>query len=270
MKTYTVGIAGLGAAGMRVARGLDQGEVRGMTLAAVAASSPESAAARVAGLATPPLAVAAEDLAAHADIVIEGAPKAAFLPVARATIAAGKIFMPLSCAQMLENMDLVDLAAQTGAQIVVPTGAILGLDTIRAMAVGEISEVTLETRKPPRGLAGAPHLVTNDISVEGLTEAKLVFKGTAREAAIGFPANVNVAAALSLAGVGPDKTMVEVWADPSVDRNHQTVRVRSDSAEAEMQIRNVPTEENPRTGKITALSVIACLQRMTAPMVAGT
>ncbi|MEM7189460.1 MAG: aspartate dehydrogenase domain-containing protein, partial [Pseudomonadota bacterium] len=94
--------------------------------------------------------------------------------------------------------------------------------------------------------------------------------GTAREAARGFPANVNVAAALSLAGIGPDRTTVEVWADPTIDRNMQSVRVTSESADAEMSIRNVPSAENPRTGKITALSVIACLDRMTAPLVAGT
>ncbi|MEM1299047.1 MAG: aspartate dehydrogenase [Pseudomonadota bacterium] len=265
-----VGICGLGAVGMRVARALDDGEITGMTLAAVAASSPESAAAKVGGLKTLPTACTAEELAAHADIIVEGAPKPVFLPLAQSVIEAGKVFMPLSCAQLLEHMDLVERAAETGARIIVPTGAIIGLDTIRGMAVGEIHEVTLETRKPPRGLEGAPHLVNNNISVNGLTEAKLVFKGTAREAAIGFPANVNVAAALSLAGIGPDRTMVEVWADPAVNRNHQSVRVRSDSGEAEMQIRNIPSEENPRTGKITALSTIACLRRMTAPLVAGT
>ncbi|MFK7944955.1 MAG: aspartate dehydrogenase [Paracoccaceae bacterium] len=265
-----VAICGLGAVGLRVARALDEGEIPGMTLAAVAASSPESATAKVAGLKAVPLACAAEELAKHADIIVEGAPKPVFLPLAKSVIEAGKVFMPLSCAQLLENMELVDRAAETGARIIVPTGAIIGLDTIRAMAVGEIHEVTLETRKPPRGLEGAPHLVKNDIPVDGLTEAKMVFKGTARQAAIGFPANVNVAAALALAGVGPDKTMVEVWADPGVDRNHQSVRVRSDSGEAEMQIRNIPSEENPRTGKITALSTIACLQRLTAPLVAGT
>ena len=268
--SYSVAICGLGAVGMRVARALDQGEVPDMHLTAVAASSPESASAKVAGLSSPPLACAAEELASHADIIVEGTPKPVFLPLARSVIAAGKVFMPLSCAQLLEHPELTEEAARTGARIIVPTGAIIGLDTIRAMAVDEIHEVTLETRKPPRGLAGAPHLVNNDISVEGLTEAKLVFKGTAREAAIGFPANVNVAAALSLAGIGPDRTTVEVWADPGVDRNHQSVRVRSDSGEAEMQIRNIPTEENPRTGRITALSTIACLRRMTAPLVAGT
>ena len=138
------------------------------------------------------------------------------------------------------------------------------------MAIGEIHSVTLQTRKPPRGLAGAPHLVNNGISVDDLSEAKLVFKGNAREAAKGFPANVNVAAALSLAGIGPDRTTVEVWADPGVDRNIQSIRIVSDSGDANMTIRNVPSEENPRTGRIVAQSVVATLKRMTAPLVAGT
>ena len=266
----TVGIAGLGAIGMRVARGLDAGEIEGMRLAAVSAGDLERAQGRVADFVSPPLVVPATALAEHADIVIECAPKPVFRELAEAALKAGRIFMPLSCGQMLENTDLVDLARATGGRILIPTGAIIGLDLIRAMAVGEIHSVTLETRKPPNGLAGAPHLIENAISVEGLTEPKLVFSGNARQAAIGFPANVNVAAALSLAGVGPERTMVEVWADPTIDRNMQTVRVVSDSGEAEMGVRNIPSAENPRTGKITALSVIACLQRMTAPLVAGT
>ncbi|MEM9141218.1 MAG: aspartate dehydrogenase [Pseudomonadota bacterium] len=265
-----VAICGLGAIGMAVARALDKGEIEGMRLTAVSANDKDRARSRVADFAAAPDVVDATDLAAHADIVIECAPKAIFVPLAKSVVEAGKIFMPLSCGVLLGNMDLIDTAKRTGGRIIVPTGAIIGLDTIRAMAVGELHEVTLTTRKPPRGLEGAPHLVDNNISVEGLTEPKLVFKGSAREAAIGFPANVNVAAALSLAGIGPDRTTIEVWADPGVDRNHQSVRAVSDSADCEMQIRNIPTEENPRTGRITALSVIACLQRMTAPMVAGT
>ena len=268
--SYTVAIAGLGAIGMKVARTLDTGGIDGMSLTAVSAKDQDRARGRVADFATPPLVTSAEDLANHADIIIECAPKAIFEVLARSSLEQGKTFVPLSCAQLLEHMDLIDVARANGGRIIVPTGAIIGLDTIRAMAVGDLQEVTLTTRKPPRGLEGAPHLVNNNISVEGLTEAKLVFKGTAREAAIGFPANVNVAAALSLAGIGPDRTTIEVWADPAVDRNHQSVKAVSDSGECEMQIRNIPTEENPRTGRITALSTIACLQRMTAPMVAGT
>lgn len=266
----TVGIAGLGAIGMRVARALDGGEIGGMRLTAVSARDLDRAAVRVADFQASPKVVAAESLAGLADIVVEGAPKQIFAPLARSVIEAGRILMPLSVGALLDHMDLVDRAAQTGARIIVPTGALIGLDTVRAMAVGKIHEVTLVTRKPPRGLAGAPHLVQNGIDVEALTEATQVFNGTARAAARGFPANVNVAAALSLAGIGPDHTMVEVWADPAIDRNMQSVRISSDSGDAEMTIRNIPSEENPRTGKITALSVIACLRRMTDTLVAGT
>lgn len=268
--SYTVAIAGLGAAGMKVARVIDEGGIAGMTLSAVSASDLDRAAGRVADFRSPPVAVVAEELVNHADIVIECAPKSIFLPLASSVIEAGRIFMPLSVGALLDNMELVDRARETGGRIIVPTGAIIGLDTVRAMAVEEIEEVTLETRKPPNGLAGAPHLVENGIEVEGLTEPKRVFAGTARGAAKGFPANVNVAAALSLAGIGPDRTMVEVWADPTIKRNMQSVRIRSSSGEAEMTILNIPSVENPRTGRITALSVIATLRRFTDPLVVGT
>ena len=114
------------------------------------------------------------------------------------------------------------------------------------------------------------HLIENNISVENLTEPKLVFEGTARDGARGFPANVNVAAALSLAGIGPDRTTLQIWADPSVDRNMHTIEVEADSARFTMTIENIPTIENPKTGKITALSLIATLRRLTAPLVSGT
>ena len=86
----------------------------------------------------------------------------------------------------------------------------------------------MTTRKPPNGLAGAPYLTANGISVDGLNAPKRVFVGNAREAAAGFPANVNVAAALSLAGIGPERTIIEIWADPSVDRNCHTIEVEAD------------------------------------------
>ena len=266
----TVGICGLGAIGMHVAQAVDAGRIEDVRLVAVSARDVARAGGRVAGFANPPPVVPAGRLSELAEVIIECAPAGAFEAVARPAVDAGRTLLTVSVAALLEHMDLVERARQTGARIVVPSGAILGLDAVRAMAEGEIRSVTLETRKPPRGLAGAPHLVENNIDIEGLTEPKLVFRGTAREAARGFPANVNVAAALSLAGIGPDRTTVEVWADPGVDRNVQSVRVASEFAQAEMTIRNVPSAENPRTGRIVAPSIIACLRRMTAPLVAGT
>jgi hypothetical protein len=112
----------------------------------------------------------------------------------------------LSAGALLENEDLIDLAKQNGGQIVVPTGALIGLDAVTAAAVGTIHSVRMVTRKPVTGLAGAPYIVENNIDIERITEPLKIFDGTAREAAKGFPANLNVAVALSLAGIGPDRT----------------------------------------------------------------
>jgi aspartate dehydrogenase len=117
---------------------------------------------------------------------------------------------------------------------------------------------------------GAPYLVAHDIDVTGLTEPRRVFSGTARDAARGFPANVNVAAALALAGIGPDRTMVEIWADPTITRNIHRIEVEAAAARLSMQIENVPSDDNPRTGRLTALSVIAALKKLASPLAIGT
>ena len=176
----------------------------------------------------------------------------------------------LSCGALLDNFDLVDLARRQGGRILVPTGALLGLDAVQAAAVGAISRVHMITRKPPNGLEGAPYLVENGISVLGIGEALRVFNGTAREAARGFPANVNVAAALALAGIGPDRTTIEIWADPRVTRNTHRIELEADSVRLSMQIENVPSVENPRTGRLTPLSVIALLHKLSSPLAIGT
>jgi aspartate dehydrogenase len=175
----------------------------------------------------------------------------------------------LSCGALLDNFDLVDLARRHGGRILVPTGALLGLDAVAAAAEGEIARVHMITRKPPGGLSGAPYLVQHGIAVEHLERATCVFRGTAREAARGFPANVNVAAALAMAGIGPDRTTIEIWADPGVDRNIHHIEVEADAARFSMQIENVPSE-NPKTGRLTPLSVIATLRKLVSPLAIGT
>jgi aspartate dehydrogenase len=265
-----VAIAGFGAIGFAVARALDSGEIDGVELAAVSARDIAKAEGRMAGFSAPVPVLPFTELAGAADVVVECLPAAHFAGLATSVLSQGKILIPLSVGALLPRLDLVDLASDNGGTIVVPTGALLGLDALRACAEGPVQSVTLVTRKPPGGLAGAPHLVDNDISVENLTEPKLVFEGTARDGARGFPANVNVAAALSLAGIGPDKTTLQIWADPTVTRNTHTVQVEAEAARLTMTIENVPTEENPKTGKITALSVLATLRRMTGPLRVGT
>lgn len=263
-----VAIAGLGAIGLKLAAALDAG-VPGLELVAVAARDHAKAAANLKAFRNPPRVVPIASLA-EADIVVEAAPAAVFEEIARAAIGRGRIFIPSSVGALLPRMQLVEEAKRTGARIVVPTGALLGLDAVRAAAEGKVASVTIETRKPPRGLAGAPYLDQHGIDVASITTARRVFKGNAFDAAAGFPANVNVAAALALAGIGPERTMVEIWADPAVTRNTHTIRVEAEAARLTMTIENVPSEENPRTGKITPLSVLACLKGLVSTLKVGT
>jgi aspartate dehydrogenase len=266
--TQTVAIGGLGAIGLPLARALDAG-VDGLRLIAVSARDQDKARANLRDFRAPPDIVSLEELA-QADIVVEAAPAEVFEQIASAAIEAGRTFVPASVGALLPRMHLVQRAQETGARIVVPTGALLGLDAVRAAAEGAVESITIESRKPPRGLEGAPYLVQHGIDVSGLNAPKRVFEGNAFDAAAGFPANVNVAAALALAGIGPTRTRVEIWADPSITRNTHTIRVEADAARFTMTIENVPSEENPRTGRITALSMLACLRGLVATLKVGT
>src|SRR5262252_6827224 len=229
MNTTRIAIAGLGAIGKTVARRLTDG-LPGLSLACIAAGNAAKARDWLKEQKIDCPVVELDEFPKHADLAIECAPASLIEKICRPMLEAGKQVMVLSCGALLPRPELIDLAKAHGGRIVVPTGALLGLDAVAAAAQGTIHSVRMTSRKPPHGLSGAPYLVANDISVEGLNEAKRVFSGTAREAAAGFPENVNVAAALSLAGIGPDRTTIEIWADPAVTRNCHSIEVDSDSA----------------------------------------
>jgi len=263
-----IGIAGLGAVGKKLAETLDAG-MDGLVLSAVAVRDTAKAQATLAHLKQMPVLTDIAGLAELCDVVVECAPGALLPAIARPVLEQGKTVVVLSSGALLTNMDLIEVAKAHGGTISVPTGALLGLDAVCAAAEGEIQSVRMVTRKPVKGLLGAKYLVDNNIQIEGITEPVQIFKGSPREAAVGFAANLNVAVALSLAGIGPDRTTLEVWADPTVDKNTHTIEVVSDAALFSMQIQNIPTE-NPKTGRITAQSVIATLRKMRAPLRVGT
>jgi aspartate dehydrogenase len=261
-------LAGLGAVGLEVARRLEAG-IPGLVLTAVSVRDAEKARRNLPSIGDSIPVLAVEALAQRCDVVVECLPPAMFRTVASSTIEQGRLFMPLSVGQLLENWDFVARAKQTGARILVPTGGLIGLDAVRATAEGTVRSVTMITRKPPNGLEGAPYLVERGISLKNLKEPLKVFDGTARDGARGFPANVNVAAALSLAGIGPERTRLEIWADPALDRNTHRIEVDADTAQFSMSIANVPSE-NPRTGRIVALSTVAALRGLVSELKVGT
>lgn len=210
-----------------------------------------------------------DQLSDGADVVVECCPSHLLDTVARPTLEAGKIMIVISAGALLTNGHLKDIAARTGGRILVPSGALLGLDAVQAAAQGKIESVRMVTRKPPRGLKGAPAIEKMGLDLDTVTEPVKCYEGSAEDAIEGFPANLNVAVALGLAGVGTKHTQLEVWADPTVQRNTHTIHVVSDSASLTLKIENIPSEENPKTGRITPLSVISTLKRLTAPLVIG-
>ena len=268
-KPLRIAIAGLGAIGKAIAVTLAKGSVPGVVLTAVSAKNHEKAQQFVSTLGVPVKVLNLSQLEPEADLVIECAPAALLPDIATPFLKAQKQVIVLSVGALLFNQGLIDLAKQEGGIIHVPTGALIGLDAVIAAAEGKIHSVRMVTRKPPNGLAGAPHLLENKISVEGLTEPKKVFEGHARAAAKGFPANLNVVVALALAGVGPENTLLEIWADPTVVRNTHSIVVDSDSAKFTMTMENIPSE-NPKTGRIVAPSVIALLRKMQSSFKVGT
>lgn len=265
-----VGIAGLGTTGRALAQALDRGELPGMRLGAVAVRDPSTASQWMREhLSSPVECVDFGTLAERNDWVIECAPSRLVREIAEPALRHGRKVVILSAGALLDAPDLLDLARERGGQLIVPTGALLGLDAVCAAREGKIHSVTMITRKPIAGLQGAPLLLEQGIDISDLKEPLCVYRGSARGAARGFPANVNVAVALSLAGIGPDQTEVQVWADPTVTRNTHSIEVDADSASFRMTIENIPSE-NPKTGRITALSLIACLRKMHAPLRVGT
>jgi aspartate dehydrogenase len=263
-----VGVVGLGAIGRRVCEALDAG-IEGLTLVAVTARDRERAERFLKGLASPPPFMDLDGLIAAADLVVEASTQAHLLEIAPRTLAAGRDLVVLSCGGLLGRDDWVALARAHGCRIHVPSAAIAGLDGVKGARIGAVRSVTMETRKPPRGLEGAPWIVERGIDLGSITAETVVFEGSAAEACRGFPANVNVVAALSLAGIGPEATRIRIYAVPGLTTNQHRIRIDGEFGRLTIEVENVPSE-NPRTGRLSYLSTIALLRDLGATLRVGT
>jgi aspartate dehydrogenase len=256
-----VGIVGMGVIGSHVAKAIDNG-IPGVALAGVHVRTRATAAAYPAY----PL----EELIERSDLVVEAATQASLLEFGPAVLRAGRQLMVLSVGALVGVLDdWARLADAHGGRILVPSGAIAGLDGVQGAREGAITAVTMETRKPPRGLAGAPWIAQQSIDLDAIAAETLIFEGSATDAVRAFPANVNVVAALSLAGVGPERTRIKVFAVPGLDRNQHRIVIEGEFGRLRIEIENVPSE-NPRTGKLSYMSAIAMLRALGAPVRVGT
>ena len=263
-----IGIVGCGAIGRALLQAIERGILR-VPCIGITSRSEANARAFLSTLRSPPPFLSRRALIESSDLVVEAAGGVVFPELAREVFAARKDLMVISVGALLDYPEILTQSREAGCRLYVPSGAIAGIDGIKSACVGEVTRVTITTRKPPVGLEGAPYLAQRGISLAGLTEEREVFSGTAREACRGFPANVNVSAAVSLAGIGPDRTTVRILAVPGLTRNCHDVDVEGEFGFLRVHIENNPTE-NPRTGRLTALSIIRSVQDAADPVRIGT
>jgi aspartate dehydrogenase len=206
-----------------------------------------------------------ELLATRPEVVVEAAGQDALRAHGVVVLSAGVDLIAVSAGALADATlleELLTAARSGGARVRIPSGAIAALDAIGAAAVGGIDRVTHITRKPARTLLPPEEAAA-------LTEERELYRGPAREGVRLFPASVNVAAAVSLAGIGLDQTELRVVAVPAIDRNCHEVVVEGAFGRLEVRIENVPSEENPRTGRIVAMSVVRALIDRRSPLTIG-
>jgi len=258
MSMLKIGIVGCGTIGSAVARAIDKGSVPAL-LTGLTSRTQARAEELAKSLHTPPPVMNLPALLRASDLVVEAATGSALEEIVPACLREGKDVFVISVGGLLGHEEWSREAEARGCRILIASGAIAGLDGVRGAVVGRVDSVTLTTRKPPRGLAGAPYVVEHGIDLDALTEETLIFEGTAREACKGFPTNVNVSAALSLAGIGPDQTRVRIVAVPDGRFNQHWIEVWGEFGRLSVEVENVPSATNPRTGLLSIYSTIAFL-----------
>ncbi len=263
-----IGIVGCGAIGRALLRAGDEGTL-GMPVAGVTSRTASTAEAFLATLKDPPPYLDLTELVHRSSLLVETAGGQVVPKLAEAAFGAGKDLMVISVGALLEHPEIIRRSRATGCRLYAPSGAIAGLDGIKSACQGKVDTVEMISRKPVPALDGAPYLVEKEISISGLTQAQEVFYGTAREACRGFPSNLNVSAAVSLAGIGPDLTTVRIVADPSLERNCHDITVEGEFGLLKVHIENIPSE-NPKTGRLTALSIIRSVRDVVDPVKIGT
>lgn len=264
----SIGIVGCGLLGKAVLQAVADGRLR-VKVAGVTSRTEHTAMAFLNGLPQPPPYLDLDSLIAAADLIVETAGGAAVPELARRTFAGGKHLLLISMGALLDHPELIDLAREKGCRLILPSGAIAGLDGIKAACEGRVDHVTINTRKPPKSIRDAPFVLDNNIDVDALTEETELFSGSVREAIRGFPDNVNVAVCVALAGIGPDKTTIRILAVPGLQRNSHTIEIEGEFGSLTISIANA-LSENPSTGRLTAMSIIRSIKDLMDPVQIGT
>ena len=270
MKKLRVGIIGCGTIGSQIARAC-QGSLKDKVgLVAICDIDPDKAAILKKALKKGPVVLELDQLIKKSDLVVEAASAKISGEVLDRCVKSLRDCMIMSVGGLIGHEKLLKLAKDKGVRVYIPSGALCGVDGLKSASVGRVDSVTLTTRKPPKGLAGAPYLKEKNIDLAGINGETVIFEGSAEEAIRGFPQNVNVSAALSLAGIGAKKTRVRIVTSPGYTKNIHEVEIESEAGRIFTRTENVPSKSNPKTSELAVFSAIATLAGITDTVRVGT
>ena len=199
------------------------------------------------------------ELIKRCDLIVESASGSVSYEIAKEALQADKSIIVMSTGGLLNKPDIFEIAGKSSGKLYIPSGAICGLDGLKAAMMANVRSATLTTRKPPKSLAGAPYIVENKIDLDSIKNETVIFEGTAVDAVKGFPQNINVAATLSLCGLGAKKTKVRIATSPNYISNTHEIEIEGDFGRLKTVTDNVPMPANPKTSYLAALSAIAVL-----------
>lgn len=261
-----VGVIGCGTIGSEIAKAISG--IPGLELISLCDIEPNKAERLSLLLPEKPSLDSLSDLISKVDLVIESSSQEVVKIALPLSIEKRKDMMIMSVGGLIGREDLLAEAEKKGIKVYLPSGAIAGIDGLKAASCAKVESVTLTTRKPPLALKGAPYL--KDIDLSEIKEEKTVFSATAEEAIKGFPANINVAAILSIAGIGVQKTKVKIVADPKITRNIHEIEIIGDTGRIFIRCENLPSPTNPKTSYLASLSAIALLKQIASVVKIGT
>ncbi|MEP4546410.1 MAG: aspartate dehydrogenase [Saccharospirillum sp.] len=204
------------------------------------------------------------------DVVVEVAGHASVSKYGKRTLECGRDLVIVSVGALNEQElydKLISAARESGRRVYVPSAAVAGLDRIAAASQGQLDFVRLTTRKPLKAWRGT--YAEKVVNLDEVTEPVVIYEGNARESSRLFPESVNVSAALSLAGVGFERTEVRVIADPTINRNIHEITAAGHFGSVRIEVENTPSPSNPKTGYIVAMSVCKVLKGIADPLQIG-
>lgn len=254
-----ISIVGCGAIGSALAEAIENKFKGKAELIALCDIDKEKAKSLAAKLKAEPQILAIDELISTSDLIIEAASREIVPELVKKCLLNNKSIMVISIGGLIDQEGLFELAEKSNGRIYLPSGALCGLDAVKAAHEATIDKVELITRKPPQGLKGAPYFKDKNIDLDHIDKETVVFSGSAKEAIKGFPKNINISALLSLAGIGPEKTIVKIITSPEYKRNSHQIIVEGEFGRLEAKTDNIPSPQNPKT---SYLAVLSCISRL--------